>query len=89
MAGVGEWYRRRDVEPEGRVPVACAAASLRNGERLFGKVALPNGRGVVCGLFAIRPEGYPHWLVFYIPGGALAWVGPAYTDGAPPPGAIP
>ncbi|MFL1377398.1 hypothetical protein [Nocardiopsis protaetiae] len=80
-AGVGEWYRRRDVEPEEQVPVACAMTSFRNGERLFGKVTLPNGRGVVCGLFAIRPEEYPHWLVFYIPGGALERVGLAYEDG--------
>ncbi|WP_328603151.1 hypothetical protein OG943_24015 [Amycolatopsis sp. NBC_00345] len=68
---VPDWYGTRDREPAGQPPVGCTLGSLRRHQHLQGIVTLPGGTPVVCGVVAIREDGGPDWLDFYLPLGAL------------------
>ncbi|UQU65749.1 hypothetical protein COUCH_05370 [Couchioplanes caeruleus] len=60
-------------EPEDQPAVPCTVGSLESLGHLRGRVALPTGRRVVCGCFAVRDDGDgPEWIELYLPLGALA-----------------
>lgn len=53
-------------------PVPCTLLSLEQFGHLNGRVRLPDGGVIVCGVVAVREENGDDWLIFYLPLGALA-----------------
>jgi hypothetical protein len=64
-------YVDRDREPEEQDRVEPSLAHLDINGHLQGIAILPDGQRIPCGTVAIREEGGPDWLDFYIPLGAL------------------
>jgi hypothetical protein len=62
------------IESRGRRPLTLA--SLNQLGHLYGLVRLSNGVQTVCGAVAIREDGGPDWLDFYVPIGALEHADP-------------
>ncbi|MDN3027665.1 hypothetical protein [Streptomyces sp. S.PB5] len=95
-AGVQGCYGHGDREPEEQEAVPCTVASLEEFGHLRGRVRLPSGDLVVCGVMAVRggdeisddsdddsSGDSGDWLDFYVPHGALDAVGAATSDGRP------
>jgi len=88
-AAIQGCYGRRDREPGEQDVIACTVASLGEFGLLRGTVRLPAGPRIVCGCVAVREDGGPDWLDFFLPMGALARVDrrvggfPFGRDGSP------
>jgi hypothetical protein len=87
-AGVQGCYGHGDREPEEQEAVPCTVASLEEFGHLHGRVRLPSGDLVACGVMAVRGDAgsgddSSDWLDFYVPHGALDAVGVATWDGRP------
>lgn len=73
-----------DREPEEQEAVPCTVASLEEFGHLHGRVRLPSGELVVCGVMAVRGgDDSSDWLDFYLPHGALDAAGVVTWDGRP------
>ena len=64
-------YGSHQVAPSEQETVPCNLLSLLRFGHLRGVVRLPNGAPIVCGVVAVREDGGPDWLDFYLPLGAL------------------
>ncbi|MFJ2239826.1 hypothetical protein [Streptomyces sp. NPDC087859] len=81
-AGVQGCYGHGDREPEEQEVVPCTVASLEEFGHLHGRVRLPSGDLVACGVMAVRGgDDSSDWLDFYVPDSALDAVGVPYWDG--------
>jgi hypothetical protein len=83
-AGVQGCYGHGDREPAEQEAVSCTVASLEEFGHLLGRVRLPSGDLVACGVMAVRGgDDSSDWLDFSVPESALDAAGVAYWDGRP------
>ncbi|MFG1674673.1 hypothetical protein [Micromonospora sp. NPDC049282] len=88
-AGIRGCQLDRDREPDESIAVPPARSSVVGSDHLYGRVDLPGGARIVCGVYVTREDRGSDWVDFYLPTGALARVDarlggfPFFDDGGP------